>query len=792
MPYVEGESLRHRLLRERKLTLEAALHITRDVADALAFAHAQGIIHRDIQPASIVRRGDHASVAAFGIARAISAAGALTITQTGQAIGSPGYMSPEQALGSGDLDARTDVYSLGCVLFEMLAGEPPLPSFAERLIRNWGALESSEGLRRVEGRVARGVKHAISQALAPLADDRFATAAEFAEALGGRAHRTSVPRRGILASRRGRRIGLAAGTVAAAAAAVVLAVRHPAAGLNDRRVVVAVIENHTGDSSLDNLGHVAADWVTEGRAQTGLVEVVPSVSVMTSSRGPGARDAGHLDAAALRTLGRETGAGTVVSGAYYRQADSLRFQVQISAAKDGTVLRALEPVAGPISQPLATVEAVRQRVMSALATLFDSRLSFWAQAAGQPPTFAAYQEFIQGLDRMVQFDSRGAIGHFRRAAQEDTTFRLPLIFAAHEHMDLREFATADSIAHAVERSPGRLSPLDQHYLTWVLAQTRGDRQRALETAREMAVIAPNSETLWLVAQCALALNRPREMIAALSALGPDRGLFRGWSFYWFYLTFGYHLVGDHRRELKEAREGRRRHPADFATLAAEVRALAALGRAADITERLVEAPSLPPQPGWSPADIALIAALELAAHDHRADAPAAGAWAVRWLESRPPAEARSVANRFRLALAYYVGGRLDDTRRLLKGLVSERALGAPDYSTMRWIVAITGDSPDHLTFLGFLGVIAARDGKREAALRLAQTLQGMSPRYLYGRHTMWRARIHAVLGERDSAVALVQEAFAQGYPRGGVMHLYPSLWTLRDYPAFRELLTPKE
>src|SRR6266571_2112391 len=482
----------------------------------------------------------------------------------------------------------------------------------------------------------------------------------------------------------------------------------------------------------------------------------------------------------------------MVSGAYYRQADSIRFQVQVSAARDGTVLRALEPVAGPISQPLAAVEAVRQRVMAALATLFDSRLSLWAKAAGQPPSFEAYQEFIQGLDRMVQFDSRGAIGHFRRAALEDTTFRLPLIFAAHEHMDLGEFATADSIAHAVERASGRLSPLDRLYLTWLLAQTRGDRQRALETAREMATMAPNSETLWLVAQCALALNRPREMVAALSALGPDRGLFRGWSVYWFYLAFGHHLVGDYRRELREAQEGRRRHPADFAVLAAEVRALAALGRAGDITARLAEAPSLPPQPGWSPADIALIAALELAAHDHRAEAPAAGAWAVRWLEGRPAAEAQSVANRFRLALAYYVGGRVDDARRVLEGLASERAAGVPDYGTMRWIAVITGDSPDHLTFLGFLGVIAARDGKRDEALRLERTLQGMSPRYLYGRHTMWQARIHAVLGERDSAVALVQEAFAQGYPRGGVMHLYPSLRSLRDYPPYRELLTPKE
>jgi Protein kinase domain len=794
MPYVEGESLRHRLLRERNLPIADALHIAQDIADALAFAHAQGIIHRDIKPENILLAGNHAIVADFGIARAISAAGSLTLTQAGQPIGSPGYMSPEQAMALGDLDARTDIYSLGCVLFEMLAGESPVASMTERRVHNWAALETSRAMHGAEAAVARAVKHAISRALAPLPDDRFPTVTEFATALGAPVYRTSVPTRGILASRRGRRIALVLGValalLGAGAAVRLLGRRGPP--LNERRVVVAVIENHTGDRALDNIGHMAADWVTQGLAQTGLVEVVPSMSVMTSSVASGEHGPGHLDAAGIQTLGRETGAGTVVSGAYYRQADSIRFQVQISAATDGTVLRALEPVAGPITQPLAAVETVRQRVMAALATLFDSRLSLWAKATGQPPTYAAYQEFIQGLDRMVQFDSRGAIDHFRRAAQEDTTFRLPLIFAAHEHLDLREFATADSIAHAVERSPGRLAPLDQHYLTWVLVQSRGDRQRALETAREMAAIAPNSETLWLVAQCALALNRPRETITALTTLGPDRGLFRGWSVYWFYLTFAHHLVGDHRRELKEALEGRRRHPADFATLAAEVRALAALGRAADISERLVEAPSFPPQPGWSPADVALIAALELAAHDHRADAPAAGAWAVRWLENRPAPEAHSVANRFRLALAYYVAGRLDDTRRLLEGLASERGAAVPDYATMRWIAVITGDSPDRVTIQGFLGVLAARQERRADALGFERTLQAMSPRYLYGRHTMWRARIHAVLGERDAAVGLVQEAFAQGYPRGGVMHLFPSLQSLRDYPPYRELLTPKE
>src|SRR3989440_267082 len=312
MPYVEGESLRHRLLRDRQLPLETALHIARDVADALAFAHGQGIIHRDIKPENILLSGEHAIVADFGVARA--------------------------------------------------------------------------------------VKHAISRALAPLPDDRFPTVTEFATALGGPPHRTSVPTRGVFASRRGRRVAVALGVVLAVVGvgAAVRLLRGSGWHLNDRRVVVAVIENHTGDPSLDNVGHMAADWVTQGLAQTGLVEVVPSVSVMSSSRTPGGHGPGHLDAVGIQTLGRETGAGTVVSGAYYRQADSIRFQVQISAAKDGTVLRALDPVAGPISQPLAAVEALRQRVMAALATLFDSRLSLWAQATGQPPTFAAYQEFIQG------------------------------------------------------------------------------------------------------------------------------------------------------------------------------------------------------------------------------------------------------------------------------------------------------------------------------------------------------------------------------------------------------------
>jgi serine/threonine-protein kinase len=125
MPFVRGESLRERLRRETQLPVMDALRIAREAADALAFAHAEGVIHRDIKPENILLSGPHALVADFGIARALEAGPDARLTETGLAVGTPAYMSPEQASGQRELDARTDVYSLAVVLYEMLAGETP-------------------------------------------------------------------------------------------------------------------------------------------------------------------------------------------------------------------------------------------------------------------------------------------------------------------------------------------------------------------------------------------------------------------------------------------------------------------------------------------------------------------------------------------------------------------------------------------------------------------------------------------------------------------------------------------
>jgi serine/threonine protein kinase len=141
MPFVEGESLRERLTREQRLPLDEALQIARDVLAALAYAHSRGVIHRDIKPENILLNAGEAVVADFGIAHAVTAAGSERLTETGLALGTPAYMSPEQAAGERALDGRSDRYSLGGVLYEMLAGEPPYTeAFVERFARQEPAL----------------------------------------------------------------------------------------------------------------------------------------------------------------------------------------------------------------------------------------------------------------------------------------------------------------------------------------------------------------------------------------------------------------------------------------------------------------------------------------------------------------------------------------------------------------------------------------------------------------------------------------------------------------------------
>ncbi|MDB4889133.1 MAG: protein kinase, partial [Gemmatimonadetes bacterium] len=193
MPYVRGESVRQKLTRETQLSISDAVDIARQVASALEFAHREGIIHRDIKPENILLHEGEAMVTDFGIALALQSASVGRLTQTGALVGTPEYMSPEQSLGE-PVDARSDVYSLGCVLHEMLTGELPHPGATAMAVITKRLTTPAPAVRRIRSAVPASVERALMKALAREPADRFDSAASFADALSEReAVRASLP-----------------------------------------------------------------------------------------------------------------------------------------------------------------------------------------------------------------------------------------------------------------------------------------------------------------------------------------------------------------------------------------------------------------------------------------------------------------------------------------------------------------------------------------------------------------------------------------------------------------------
>ncbi|MFI5206424.1 MAG: protein kinase [Gemmatimonadales bacterium] len=229
MPYVEGESLRDRIHREHQLPVEDAVRIAREVADALHYAHQHGIVHRDIKPENILLHGGHAQVADFGIALAASRSeGGTRMTETGMSLGTPQYMSPEQAMGEREITPKADVYALGCVLYEMLTGEPPFTGPTAQAIVARVMTEEPRSLTLQRRTVPPHVEAAVHTALSKLPADRFGSAAEFASALGdARAMATGRVAAGPVRAQPAptRRLLVPAAVVAALAAGIVIGAR---------------------------------------------------------------------------------------------------------------------------------------------------------------------------------------------------------------------------------------------------------------------------------------------------------------------------------------------------------------------------------------------------------------------------------------------------------------------------------------------------------------------------------------------------------------------------------------
>src|SRR5438309_4317233 len=383
MPYVEGESLRDRLTREKQLPQDDALRIATEVAGALAYAHSRGVVHRDIKPENIMLSGGTAVVADFGIARAVSAAGdAEHLTQTGTFMGTPAYMSPEQATGSEDIDGRSDQYSLACVVYEMLVGEPPFTGSTAQAIIARHSLDMVSPPSIVRATIPDAVEGAILRALSKLPADRYATTALFAEALNTPSAATGAHRRATLerAGRRPRRLWWTVPVAAVVVAAVgYVAVRSARAGrgtavggLDPRHVAVLYF---TDESKGHSLGYLA-DGLTE--ALIDALRQVPALTVV-SKNGAGAY---RGTTAPLDSVARALAVGTILRGSVDDAGGRYRVSVNLIDGASGADLGQRASFEQPAGAVLAIRDSLARRVAEFLRVRLGEELRLREEQAG--------------------------------------------------------------------------------------------------------------------------------------------------------------------------------------------------------------------------------------------------------------------------------------------------------------------------------------------------------------------------------------------------------------------------
>src|SRR5688572_8070469 len=331
MPYVEGETVRQRLEREGPFPIDEAVRITREVADALSFAHARGIVHRDIKPENIFLSAGHALVADFGIARAVeSAAGATTLTDAGLAVGTPSYMSPEQATAETRIDGRSDQYALGCVLYEMLAGAPPFTGPTSQAIMARHAADPVPPLRTVRD-VPAALESAITRALAKMPADRWPSIDVFGSRIGETVTVSAAVSTMPVANQRIGRLAL--GAVAAMVLIGVFWQKMPrdtkVAAAAESILSVAVTPFVVrGDTSYTLFAEGLADGVF-----TNLVRVA-GLSVKGGSLMLNYSDRAEDPLG----VGRELGVNAVVTAVVQAMGNRLRVTPQLLNVADGTVL----------------------------------------------------------------------------------------------------------------------------------------------------------------------------------------------------------------------------------------------------------------------------------------------------------------------------------------------------------------------------------------------------------------------------------------------------------------------
>ncbi|MGD1147281.1 MAG: protein kinase [Thermoanaerobaculaceae bacterium] len=778
---LEGESLRDRL-RAGGLTVRKAVETAVQIAQGLAAAHEKGIIHRDLKPGNVfITKNGQVKILDFGLAKlaqpetppnsyAKTASGEPS-TESGAVLGTMGYTSPEQLRGE-RADARSDIFSFGCVLYEMLCGTSP---FLKRTGAETVTAIMSEDPAPLAGRgrnVPPAVEGIVGRCLEKRPEDRFSSAHDLALALRATSGGTETPATAkapvrVLRVRSSWLVG-AAGVVLLAVAAVLLIwapwrKAAPAASFDPKSIVVAVFENRTGDASLDSVGQQIADALTNDLLKTGELKVAVN-PVAVNRRGEAGGDP-------LLRLAQATRSALVVSGTYDLRGDQLEVQARVVDPWHGTVVYTAAPLRCARADPLSALEPLRQHVTGAVAWGFDRKQR--ANWNGyHPPRYDALLEFRLGQAEYGQ-NMASALVHYEKAAALDPEFyeaRLTRVDTLYEGGQFEEAAKELAL---LEANVGRMMPAERLNVQYWRAELDGRRLDSLAINREMAALSGFPEDFQLgIGIEEMGLNRPGEAIRDLSISRSDSDALEHAIDYApaVCLAEAYHMNRDYEGALKVAREGKSRFPGVLSFYSDEAGALAALGRLEEV-EKVIEACEAT-QGGFrvgTPGYVMRVAAEELRAHGHREASLKMAERAVAWYRARLASEA-----------AKY-----------------QRSLMAALYLSERWAEekvvaeALLAKDPDDIDMRGWVGTAAAHLGNVAQARRIDEEFAALTRPYLYGKHTYFRACIAAQLDEKDRAVALLRDAFAQGFKFIVDIHRDLDLEPLWGYPPFEELIKPK-
>jgi serine/threonine-protein kinase len=431
MPYVEGESLRDRLRREVQLPIEDAVRIAREVAEALDYAHRQGIVHRDIKPENIMLGEGHARVADFGVAQALGAAGASRLTETGLAVGTPAYMSPEQA-AAGPVDGRSDVYALGCVLYEMLAGEPPFaaPTPQASIARRMS--EPAPRIRHLRDAVPARLEQAIMTALARVPADRFRSATAFRDALvdgqgtsdrsDGAATRTGrrmTRRRTVLATAAVAAVTLVGVTIALPRIARLRGSGPPVAAAAVPGVAVLPFRAVGADPDLWHEGIV--DLLSYNLDGIGQLRKIDPVTVLTAWRRMGGSASSALSADQTRELGRRLGSRYIVTGKAVQTGADVQLIAEVQDVESGE-MRGAARVTRPADSASSLVDELTLELLRRNLLPTDGEYAPPSLNRVTTTSLPALKEYLAGerLYRTAQWSD--AVPHYHRAIEADSNF----------------------------------------------------------------------------------------------------------------------------------------------------------------------------------------------------------------------------------------------------------------------------------------------------------------------------------------------------------------------------------